>query len=183
MPKHSATMVKAPLLMPSSICSIWSIETIWILRVFDISLFFSCQGDASLSEVSPSPMVSSNRCSKPYLFCKPLLWIVSCQEMTIKHLMYMQLCPFMYTKRDCVGFFRFRNSSRKIFYEIQSVVSIKDQRAYMLIMCQKFRSCMIGHYNRLCHIITCNTCKTWGLIYSHAMRTVPMSCHMLLHVQ
>ena len=28
-------------------------------------------------------------------FCEPLLWIVSHQEMTIKHLMYMQLCAFM----------------------------------------------------------------------------------------
>ena len=32
-------------------------------------------------------------------------------------------------------------------------------------MCQKFRSCMIGHYNRSCHIIKHNTCKTWGLIH------------------
>ena len=35
----------------------------------------------------------------------------------------------------------------------------------MLIVRQKFRSCMLGHYNRLCHVITCNTCETWGLIY------------------
>ena len=49
----------------------------------------------------------------------------------------------------------------------------------MLIACQKFRSCMIGHYSRLCHIIIYNTRETWGLIYSRAMRTVPTSCHAL----
>ena len=53
----------------------------------------------------------------------------------------------------------------------------------MLIVCQKFRSHMIGHCNRSCHIITCNMCEMWGLIYLRTMRTVPMSCHMLLHMQ
>ena len=53
----------------------------------------------------------------------------------------------------------------------------------MLITCQKFMSCMIDHYNRLCHIITHNMCETWGLIYSCAMRAVPTSCHVLLHMQ
>ena len=43
----------------------------------------------------------------------------------------------------------------------------------MLIAQQKSRLHMIGHCNRLCHVITCNTCETWGLIYSHTMRTVP----------
>ena len=46
----------------------------------------------------------------------------------------------------------------------------------MLITCQKFRSCILGHYNRSCHIITCNTHKMWGLIYSHTMRIVLMPC-------
>ena len=50
--------------------------------------------------------------------------------MTIKHLLYMQLCAFMYTKGAYVGFFRFRNSPMKIFYDIQSVASISDQREY-----------------------------------------------------
>ena len=45
----------------------------------------------------------------------------------------------------------------------------------------EFRSCMLGHYNRLCHVIMCKTHETWGLIYSHAMRTVSASCHMLPH--
>ena len=40
---------------------------------------------------------------------------------------------------------------------------------------------MLGHYIRSCHII--NMCEMWGLIYLHTMRTLPMSCHMLLHVQ
>ena len=48
----------------------------------------------------------------------------------------------------------------------------------MLIALQKFRSCMIGHYNRSCHIIMRNTHKMWGLFYSCTMRTVPMSCHV-----
>ena len=42
---------------------------------------------------------------------------------------------------------------------------------------------MIGHYNRSCHVIMCNTHETWGLVNLHAMRTVPMSCHVLLYVQ
>ena len=52
----------------------------------------------------------------------------------------------------------------------------------MLIKHQKFRLHMIGHYNRSCHIITCNMHKMGGLIYSCAMRAVPTSCLMLLHV-
>ena len=67
-------------------------------------------------------------------FCKPLLSIVSRQEMTIKHLLYTQLCAFMYTKGACVVFFRFRYSPMKIFYDIQSVASISDQREYTLIV-------------------------------------------------
>ena len=46
-------------------------------------------------------------------------------------------------------------------------------------MHQKFRSRMIGHYNRSCHIIMHNMCEMWGLIYLRTMRTVPMSCHVL----
>ena len=53
----------------------------------------------------------------------------------------------------------------------------------MLVAQQKFRSCMIGHYNRSCHVIMCNMHEMWGLIYSHAMRTVPMSYHVLPHMQ
>ena len=53
----------------------------------------------------------------------------------------------------------------------------------MLIACQKFRSCTLGYYIRSCHIITCNMCETGGLFYSHAMRTLPTSCHVLQHVQ
>ena len=53
----------------------------------------------------------------------------------------------------------------------------------MLIVRQKFRLHMLGHYIRLCHIIMCNMHKTWGLIYLHTMRTLPTSCHVVLHVQ
>ena len=56
-------------------------------------------------------------------FCKPILWIISHRETTIKHSIYIQLCPFMYTKRACVVFLQFWNFSRKIFYEIRSAVS------------------------------------------------------------
>ena len=35
---------------------------------------------------------------------------------------------------------------------------------------------MTGHYSRSCHVTTCNTCKMWGLIYLHAMRTMVMPC-------
>ena len=47
----------------------------------------------------------------------------------------------------------------------------------MLIACQKFRLCMLGYYIRSCHVITHNTCETWGLIYLCAMRTLLTSCH------
>ena len=53
----------------------------------------------------------------------------------------------------------------------------------MLIVCQKFRLHKLGHYYRSCHVITHNMREMWGLIYSCAMRTVPMSCHVLLHMQ
>ena len=38
-------------------------------------------------------------------FSEPLLLIVPFQEMTIKHLMYMQKVSFLYTERACVVFF------------------------------------------------------------------------------
>ena len=65
-------------------------------------------------------------------FSEPLLSIVSHREMTIKHLLYKQLCAFMYTKEACVVFSRFRNSPMKIFYDIESVASISDQREYWM---------------------------------------------------
>ena len=64
------------------------------------------------------------------LFFRPLLLIVTSQEMTIKHLMYMQKVPFLYTERACVLFFRFSNSPRKIFHVNRSVATISDQREY-----------------------------------------------------
>ena len=66
-------------------------------------------------------------------FCEPLLSIISRREMTIKHLLYTQLCAFMYTKGACVVFFRFWNSPMKIFYDIETVASISDQREYFSI--------------------------------------------------
>ena len=43
--------------------------------------------------------------------------------MTIKHLMYMQKVPFLYTERACVVSFWFRNLPWKIFDVEQSVAS------------------------------------------------------------
>ena len=37
-------------------------------------------------------------------FFPPLLLIISFEEMTIKHLMYTQKVPFLYTERACVVF-------------------------------------------------------------------------------
>ena len=53
--------------------------------------------------------------------------------MTIKHLLYTQLCAFKYTKGACVVFFRFRNSPMKIFYVVETVASISDQREYYVV--------------------------------------------------
>ena len=39
----------------------------------------------------------------------------------------------------------------------------------MLIAHQKFRSCTLGYYIRLYHIIMCNMRETWGLFYSRAI--------------
>ena len=61
-------------------------------------------------------------------FPKPLLLIVSPQEMTIKHSMYTQKVPFLCRERACVVFFWYQNSPRKIFSVKQSEASIKDQR-------------------------------------------------------
>ena len=55
--------------------------------------------------------------------------------MTIKHLLYTQLCAFVYTKGACVVFFRFWNSPTKIFYVIETVASISDQREYVFLLC------------------------------------------------
>ena len=38
---------------------------------------------------------------------------------------------------------------------------------------------MLGDYIRSCHVITCNMRKMWGLIYLHAMRTLPTSYHVV----
>ena len=77
-------------------------------------------------------IVVSNRYAKTLPFFAPLLSIVSQREMTIKHLLYTQLCALEYTKGACVVFFRFRNSPMKIFYVVETVASISDQREYYL---------------------------------------------------
>ena len=74
------------------------------------------------------PLLAETGTPNLIFLCEPLLSIVSRREMTIKHLLYTQLCAFMYTKGACVVFFRFQNSPMKIFYDIESVASISDQR-------------------------------------------------------
>ena len=74
------------------------------------------------------PSLSQTGTPNLTFFFGPLLSIVSRREMTIKHLLYTQLCAFMYTKGACVVFFRFWNSPMKIFYVIETVASISDQR-------------------------------------------------------
>ena len=49
------------------------------------------------------------------LFFGPLLSIVTSQEMTIKHLLYTQKVPFLYTERACVFFSGFRIHLGKFF--------------------------------------------------------------------
>ena len=41
------------------------------------------------------------------IFSEPLFFIITFQEMTIKHLMYTWKVPFLYTERACVVFFQF----------------------------------------------------------------------------
>ena len=60
-------------------------------------------------------------------FPKPLLLIVTFQEMTIKHLMYTQKVPILYTERACVGFSSFEICHGR---HKKSAVSISDQREY-----------------------------------------------------
>ena len=65
-------------------------------------------------------------------FSPPLLSIVTFEEMTIKHLMYMQKVPFLNTERACVVFSGFEIRPWKIFDVEQSVSTIVDQREYIL---------------------------------------------------
>ena len=42
-----------------------------------------------------------------FTFFSPLFMVVSFEQMTIKHLMYMQKVPFLCTETACVVFFQF----------------------------------------------------------------------------
>ena len=53
------------------------------------------------------PLFTQTSTQKNALFSKPHFLIVTFQEMTIKHLMYMWKVPFLYTERACVVFFWF----------------------------------------------------------------------------
>ena len=56
-------------------------------------------------------------------------------------------------------------------------------KRHNILAFHRVRSCMLGHYNRSCHVIICNTHELWSLSYSCTMRTVPTSWHVLPHVQ
>ena len=58
----------------------------------------------------------------------------------------------MYTKGACVVFLWFRNFSKKIFYEIQSVVSIKDQREYE-IWNENIKFCTKMYMGSTCKVV------------------------------
>ena len=49
------------------------------------------------------------------LFSKPHFLIVTFQETTIKHLMYMRKVPFLYTERACVVFSSFDIHHERFF--------------------------------------------------------------------
>ena len=53
------------------------------------------------------PLFAQTSMPKYDLFSEPLLWIVTFQEMTIKHLMYTWKVLFLYTERACVVFIWF----------------------------------------------------------------------------
>ena len=53
------------------------------------------------------PLFAQTSMPKYDIFSKPLLLIITFQEMTIKHLMYTQKVPFLYTERACVVFSSF----------------------------------------------------------------------------
>ena len=77
-----------------------------------------------------TPCSAQTGTMKNDLFFQLLLLIVTLDEATIKHLMYTQKVPFLYTERACVLFSRFSNSPRKIFNVERSVAIILDQREY-----------------------------------------------------
>ena len=61
------------------------------------------------------PSFTQTSMPKYDLFSKPLLLIVTFQEMTIKHLMSTQKVPFLYTERACVVFFSFEIHRERFF--------------------------------------------------------------------
>ena len=76
-------------------------------RIFDISLFLWLCGLPPHQRCPQIPSFTQTSTPKYGPFFKPLLLIVTFQEMVIKHLMYMQKVPFLYTERACVVFFSF----------------------------------------------------------------------------
>ena len=76
----------------------------------DISTSLSSLGMVGVPPHQRHPQVPSftqTGMPKYDLFFKPHFLIITFQEITIKHLMYMWKVPLLYTERACVVFFRF----------------------------------------------------------------------------
>ena len=96
-------------------------------------------------------------------------------------IVYEKSTLVLYTKGLC-GFFLVLGFALEEKLCGAKCCKFNDQREYMLIAHQKFRSRMLGYYIRSCHVITSNIHEKWGLIYLHTMRTLPMSCHVEPHM-
>ena len=75
-----------------------------------------------------------------YDLFSPLLLITTFEEMTIKHLMYMQKVPFLYTQKGPV----YRNLPWKILDVEQSVATISDQREYIVLSSLSSTTFVVG---------------------------------------
>ena len=82
-------MVIEPLQRPSSSSMPWSMEIICNQKNFNISLFLGLGGVPPHQRHPQVPLSAQTGMPKYDPFFKPLLSIITFQEMTIKHLMYM----------------------------------------------------------------------------------------------
>ena len=100
-------MVIKPCFRPSLVSIPWSMDTICN---YEFLRSLSSLGMVGVPPHQSHPQVPSftqTGMPKHDLFSEPLLWIVTFQEMKIKHFIYMQKVPFLYTERACAVFFSF----------------------------------------------------------------------------
>ena len=117
-------VVTDPLCNEPSFSIPWSIATICILKFLDRSCSLVVKGVPPHQRRRQTPCSAQTGTTNYDLF-SPLLSIVASQEMTIKHLMYTQKVPFLYTERACVLFSRFWNSSS--VYSTRHLSSAEDK--------------------------------------------------------